>query len=507
MRPLLRQGRVRPVPRVTGRVSDDVVGRHRIRRNRNPVLVAVGVLHCVAEDQGATAAALGVVSRRARGFLFAGTDLQRQRRSRTTGNSHGLVETEFDKDGLTTTIDPAPARVRRDPQRGVCRRDAVYRMSRLISHPREIDNRVVARGIADGARERVGRHGYPVRVLVILAHRVTKDQGLPPAGVRDRHVAGFRSDRQRQHRLTGSHQLIERDRDLHHVADAVNPIRTGVGGQSNIDDPRHHGIDAVVAVPGDCRDGPVHGGGCTSGLDPATPEGVRAVADAVVVHVPGDHGIVEAQRIRIAGMGIVGHSARCATDREREGGRARDRDILIEVDVDADHLFRVVVLVRGGAREGDASDLSPQGRRRAEHQRQARPERRARLPRCPARECAPPETLGADRRPLPPSAGVHLRSSRPTPSPIRPFPASATFSRASADASSPARPADANAKAPAIARANPARVASAALCPLQIIVQPPVTPTQRARIFCAKSPRTTSQIDLPPPSPPTDARA
>ena len=182
---------MRAIPLVSGGVRDGVSIRYGIRRNRYPVLVVVGILHRVAEDHGVTAAALGLVGCRASNILVRGADPQRQRWLVATGKTHVLVETKFHEDGLALAIDPPPARVRHDPEGGVGRCDAVYCMSRLIAHAQAIKNRGVTRRIRHCARQRVGLHGYPVCVLVIRAHRVTKDQGRSQATARKRHLVPF----------------------------------------------------------------------------------------------------------------------------------------------------------------------------------------------------------------------------------------------------------------------------------------------------------------------------
>ena len=394
--PHLRHGRrdrldaVRVLPRqagerarrgVAGAVHDGPAGqRARTGANADAVGVHVAFAHRVAERQrvGAAAAVIGGALRPV---------AEREDDRRVAGDVDDLVELHVHFDVVANRVGVwretwgagvwigADANGLDGWRRGVDA--AVHQVPGVRRKPGEAAHRGVAHGVFDpAARQGVGVHADAVGVHLAQLHRVVELQPRGAAAGDEPCQPGCWADCQcelRDGRVCwrggDMHHLVEGDGEANHIAAVVGVVVRPGGVRIRGDDhaagdhprrTRFHSVGGLRRQAGVCARRGVAGGV----FDGASRQrrGERPDADAVRVHVVGDHDVAEDQRVRAAAVMVGGRGGfRPNGERELRWRAAQHVDHFVELDFDFDGVAEGVGLVNAGV--GDDAHVAHRGGR------------------------------------------------------------------------------------------------------------------------------------------------
>ena len=364
---------------VAGAVHDGPAGqRARTGANADAVGVHVAFAHGVAERQrvGAAAAVIGGALRPV---------AEREDDRRVAGDVDDLVERHVHFDvvayrvGVLRETWGAGVWIGADAngldgwRHGVDA--AVHQVPGVRCKPSEPARRGVARGVFDpAARQGVWVHADAVGVHFAQLHRVAELQRLGAAAGDEPCHPGRWADCQCElwdgrvcWRGGDMHHLVEGDGEANHIAAVVGVVvrRGGVGIRGDDhpagDHPRRPRFDAMGGLRRQARVCARRGvaGGVFDGAS-GQRRGERPDADAVRVHVVGDHDVAEDQRVRAAAVMVGGRGGfRPNGERELRWRASQHVDHFAELDFDFDGVAEGVGLVNAGV--GDDANVPHRG--------------------------------------------------------------------------------------------------------------------------------------------------
>ena len=353
---------------VAGRVEDRSVGeRNRSGPDADAVAVEVARLHDVAECQRRGAAArceAGQPRRRADG----------QFQGRLPADENGLVEFHLNFDRVARPVGHVGHRCDRHARhrrrdRVEVRVDPVSGLRRQARQPPFRRPGLVARDVLDDAADQgVRPDADAVVVPVLRLDPVRERERVGTAAVRVERAPGVLAHGQHEFEfavdLHHVHDLVEPDLDLDGLAEAVGRA-VGRGDDLETHGGRAHGVDAVPGLRREGGEVPRHVR--AFGILDAAPRqrpGSGRDADAVVVEVPGLHGVPEPQHRRAAAAVECRHGFGAA-DRYRQLGqtrllrRAPHEHRLRERDTDVDVLAHAVRVAARRRRPNGEPGLFP----------------------------------------------------------------------------------------------------------------------------------------------------
>ena len=359
--PVLRVDRWEPaVDGIAARVLDGraVVGNERVGRDAESVLVAVVVVHHVAERQR-----VGVAARRECRRPRVRADAQHELRG--AGDVDDIAELDRHLDDVVARVFFVGPRVGRDAHGRHDRQHPVHRVPTVGGDGRKAAHCGVAGRVGDaaaGQRSRADAHAVVVEVAGL--HGVAEGQRMGAAARCERRRPGRCAHRQRHGRLAGHmHDPVETDADLDVFAEQVRVALLSRRRDDRNDRRRRPGAgagaDEMVIVGGKAGE-VAHGGVAGEVRDRAAGEGVGGHADAVVVGIVGIDHVDEVQHPRAAAArerGVAGRRAH----RQCHRGRVGDQHGLVEHDGDLDTVAGVV-----GAGLGDDRHAYNGGRHRVD---------------------------------------------------------------------------------------------------------------------------------------------